>query len=227
MDEPTSSLDENEVQKLFDALSAPRLRGQPGEAIRLVLEAFYEAWARDNLDNPGSRLEDLEQLALFAGGYPDTDAFLADVTLLNELSGEDVAGGPPDELLTLSTIHQAKGLEWKVVFILWLAEGRFPTLRAEDDEEERRLFYVACTRAGDILHLIHPEMARDRYRVDVLLEPSRFLLELPADAVEGLEVHDPAAGEGLPALEETSRYDLPSFLAGDPPNEDGEGGPVN
>jgi len=216
-----------EVQKLFDELSTPRLRGQPGESIRLVVEAFYERWARDNLDNPGSRLEDLEQLALFASGYPDTDAFLADVTLLNELSGEDMTGGPPDEVLTLSTVHQAKGLEWKVVFILWLAEGRFPTARAEDDEEERRLFYVATTRAKDLLYLIHPEIARDRYRVDVLLDPSRFLLELPADTTERLVVHQPANEAELPALDEGSRYDLPAFLAEDDPGDDDSGNPVN
>jgi len=220
-----------ELRSLFDELSTPRLRGQPGESIRRVVEQFYDRWARDNLDNPGSRLQDLEQLALFASGYPDTDAFLADVTLLNELSGEDVAGGPPDEVLTLSTIHQAKGLEWKIVFIIWLSEGRFPTARAEDDEEERRLFYVAATRARDLLHLLHPETARDRYRVDVLLDPSRFLLELPGDLMEHLVIHPPESDAELPALHQGSRYDLPAFLETDaPPDDDdpeGSSGTVN
>jgi len=215
------------VQNLLERLSSTEMLGQPGESIRLVVEDFYGTWARENLDNPGARLEDLEQLALFAGGYPDTDAFLADITLLNELSGEDVAGGPPDEMLTLSTVHQAKGLEWKVVFILWLAEGRFPSARAEDEEEERRLFYVATTRAKDLLYLIHPEIARDRYRVDVLLDASRFLLEIPEEARERTVVHQPAEENDLPLLDEGSRYDLPAFLDTGPSNDEDPGNPVN
>ena len=85
---------------------------------------------------------------------------------MNELSGEDVVAEEGErERVTLSTIHQAKGLEWRAVFMVWLAEGRFPSARAEDIEEERRLFYVACTRAKDELLLCYPMVARDRYRV--------------------------------------------------------------
>jgi len=163
----------SEVISLLDGLSAPNLAGQPGESIRMVVHDFYRAWARDNLDNSGARLEDLEQLALFADGYPDVNSFLAEITLLNDLSGEESMAGPPDEVLTLSTAHQGKGLEWRVVFIVWLAEGRFPSLRADDEEEERRLFYVSVTRARERLFLVHPEIARDRYRVDVIVDPSR------------------------------------------------------
>jgi DNA helicase-2/ATP-dependent DNA helicase PcrA len=122
-----------DLQQLFSELTEPRLLGQPGEAIRHVVEAFYGTWARSHLENAGSRLEDLEQLALFADGYPDLDAFLAEVTLLNDLSGEDAVAGPPDEQVTLSTVHQAKGIEWRAVFVIWLAEGRFPSFRAEDE----------------------------------------------------------------------------------------------
>ncbi len=214
------------LQALLDELASPRLTGQPGEAIRRVVEVFYAAWAREQLDNAGSRLEDLEQLALYAGGYPDVNTFLAEVTLLNELSGEDVAGGPPDEMLTLSTIHQAKGLEWRAVFVIWLAEGRFPTVRAEDLEEERRLFHVAATRAAEYLYLVHPEMARDRYRVDVLLDPSRFLLELPPHVAEAIVVPPELDSGALPALETGGRYDLPDFLSPGT-DDDGSDDPVN
>jgi len=192
-----------------------RYSGLPGEAVRCVLDRFYRDWARNNLENASSRLEDLDQLALFADGYPDVNTFLAEVTLLNDLSGEDAVGGPTDEVLTLSTVHRAKGLEWQVVFILWLSEGRFPTVRAEDEEEERRLFYVAATRAKDQLYLMCPEIARDRYRVDVLLEPSRFLTELPEEVTEVIQVVEEREPDGFDLLPSADRYQLPAFLGDD------------
>jgi len=208
-----------DFQKLLATLGAPRTRETPGEAVRSVVDGFYREWARDNLDSSGARLDDLEQLALFADGYPDVTAFLAEITLLNELSGEDMTGGPPDEMVTLSTAHQAKGLEWRVVFVIWLSEGRFPTVRAEDEEEERRLFYVSVTRARDRLFLVHPEVARDRYRVDVLLDPSRFLSELPASIAEAVLVRPAKEDLALPELG-SGRYDLPSFLLPDGGDDD-------
>jgi DNA helicase-2/ATP-dependent DNA helicase PcrA len=201
-----------ESRALLSELVTPRLLGQPGEAIRLVLSEFYKDWARGNLENAGSRLEDIEQLALFADGFPDLSAFLAEVTLLNDLSGEDSVGGPEDEVLTLSTTHQAKGLEWRVVFVVWLAEGRFPSARAEDLEEERRLFYVAATRARDRLYLLRPEIARDRYRVDVLLDPSRFVSELPEEVRERVVVAVEHPEEDQDLLPAGGRYQLPGFI---------------
>jgi DNA helicase-2/ATP-dependent DNA helicase PcrA len=201
-----------ELQALLEELQAPKIIGRAGELLRLVIEAFYGDWARSHLENAGSRLEDLEQLALFADSYPDLNSFLAEVTLLNDLSGEDAVGGPTDELVTLSTTHQAKGLEWQVVFVIWLSEGRFPTVRAEDEEEERRLFYVAATRAKDRLFLVHPEIARDRYRVDVVVDPSRFLLELPAEVADTVSIAEDRQPDGLDALSGGARYQLPAFL---------------
>ncbi len=200
------------LKRLLSDLSGPRLLGQPGEAIRRVVELFYRDYARARFDNAGSRLDDLEQLALFADGYPDVSAFLAEVTLFNELSGEDVVAGLPEEMLTLSTVHQAKGLEWRVVFIIWLAEDRFPSARAEDMEEERRLFYVAVTRAKDLLYLVHPEIARDRYRVDVLLDPSPFLAEIPPGLMEHLQVAQELEAGLLEPGTPQGRYRLPGFL---------------
>ncbi len=200
------------LKRLLLELSGPRLLGQPGEAIRRVVELFYREYARARFDNAGSRLDDLEQLALFADGYPDVSAFLAEVTLFNELSGEDVVAGLPEEMLTLSTVHQAKGLEWRVVFIIWLAEDRFPSARAEDMEEERRLFYVAVTRAKDLLYLVHPEIARDRYRVDVLLDPSLFLSEIPPGLMEHLQVTQEPAADLLEPGPPRGRYRLPGFF---------------
>jgi DNA helicase-2/ATP-dependent DNA helicase PcrA len=208
-----------ELQMLVRELAAPKLLGQPGEVIRRVVEAFYGAWARSHLENSGARLEDLEQLALFADGYPDVNAFLSEVTLLNDLSGEDAVAGPPDEMVTLSTVHQAKGIEWRAVFVIWLAEGRFPSFRMDDEEEERRLFYVAVTRARDRLFLVRPEIARDRYRVDTILDPSRFLSELPSEVRELVAIAEKQLPDGIDALPEGGRYTLPAFLD-DPSNDD-------
>ena len=212
----------DEFQLLVADLQNDRLAEQPGEALRLVVERFYRDWARANLENAGSRLEDLEQLALFADGYPDLNTFLGEITLLNDLSGEEATGGRSDEVLTLSTTHQAKGLEWKAVFVIWLSEGRFPSIRAEDEEEERRLFYVAATRAKDLLYLIHPEVARDRYRVDVVVDPSRFVLELPDTVYQSLSVTEETEPDGLDELTAGSRYQLPAFLE-DTGDDDDEG----
>ena len=186
------------------------LRARPGEMVREVLAGGYREYVRAQLENASSRLDDLEQLALFADGYEALDAFLDEVSLMNELSGEDVAAEQGErERVTLSTVHQAKGLEWRVVFLVWLAEGRFPSARAEDVEEERRLFYVACTRAKDELYLCYPMVARDRYRVDVITEPSRFVSELPDAAYQRWLVQE---GEPAPELPAGGRYALPGFF---------------
>ncbi len=204
----------SQLQTLISHLQ--RLTTRPGEMIREVLASGYREYVRSQLDNAASRLDDLEQLAIFADGYDKLASFLDEVTLMNELSGEDVAAGEGErERVTLSTVHQAKGLEWRVVFVLWLAEGRFPTARAEDVEEERRLFYVACTRAKDELYLCYPLVARDRYRVDVITEPSRFLQELPPEVCQRLLVEAPQASC---ALEAGGNYQLPAFLKPEKPN---------
>jgi DNA helicase-2/ATP-dependent DNA helicase PcrA len=207
-----------ELQTMMAEVSDPKLLGQAGEVIRRVVDSFYGTWARAHLENSGARLEDLEQLALFADGYPDVNTFLSEVTLLNDLSGEEAVAGPPDEMVTLSTVHQAKGIEWRAVFVIWLAEGRFPSFRMDDEEEERRLFYVAVTRARDRLSLVRPEIARDRYRVDTILDPSRFLSELPPEVRELVAIAEDLPPDGIDALPGGGRYTLPSFL--DEPSDD-------
>jgi DNA helicase-2/ATP-dependent DNA helicase PcrA len=200
------------LKGLVAELAAPEQLGRPGEAIRRIVDSFYGLWARSHLENAGSRLEDLEQLALFADGYPDVNTFLAEVSLFNDLSGEDAAAGPPDEMLTLSTVHQAKGIEWRAVFVIWLAEGRFPSFRMDDEEEERRLFYVAVTRARDRLFLVRPEIARDRYLVDTIVESSRFLQELPTEVRELVAIAEEREPDGFDALPQGGRYQFPAFI---------------
>jgi DNA helicase-2/ATP-dependent DNA helicase PcrA len=176
-------------RSLLRQLDAPSVRRAPSEAIRQVVESVYRDFARAKFPNADSRLDELEQFAQFASGYESLPAFLDEVSLYNELSGEDtVAGLPEDEKAVLSSIHQAKGLEWSRVAVIGLSEGRFPNFRAsatdEGLEEERRLFHVACTRAKDELVLAYPMLARDRFSTDVILEASRFVTELPADCYE-------------------------------------------
>jgi DNA helicase-2/ATP-dependent DNA helicase PcrA len=196
---------------LVGRLDSPSLRSSPAEAIRYVVESVYRDYARAKFPNGDARLDDLEQLAQFAQGYESLPGFLEEVTLFNELSGEDVvAGEPSDDRVVLSSVHQAKGLEWSRVVVMWLSEGRFPSYRAsvteEGLEEERRLFYVAVTRAKNEVALTYPMLARDRYGVDVILEPSRFVTELPEDVYERWTVElEAGAGQVEESKEDTRR----------------------
>ncbi len=230
------------LKSLRDVLSiigSESMQHNPSESIRLIVERGYADYARSKFANAQARLDDLEQLSQYALRYEGTTAFLDEVALANPIAGEDVAvAGPEDEKIVLSSVHQAKGLEWRIVFVIWLADGRFPSQRAlrvpggiirvkpkelhqafeltdalvrgttelaieempaeivddatpaeheiviPGEEEERRLFYVAVTRAKQELYLVFPVMARDRGGLDVLMEPSRFIRELPGDSYE-------------------------------------------
>jgi DNA helicase-2/ATP-dependent DNA helicase PcrA len=185
-------------------LDSPALRSSPADAIRMVVEEVYRDFARAKFPNGEARLDDLEQFAQFAQAYDSLRSFLEEVTLFHELSGEDmVAAESEDDRVVLSSVHQAKGLEWSRVIVLGLSEGRFPSYRSsateEGLEEERRLFYVAVTRAKNEVALVYPMLARDRYGVDVILEPSRFLLELPDGVSERWTVEMEPVPEETPA----------------------------
>jgi DNA helicase-2/ATP-dependent DNA helicase PcrA len=113
--------------------------------------------------------------------YKEVDSLLTDLALEppNESIVDVESPGPEEEFLTLSTIHSAKGLEWNSVFIIYALEGRFPTMRSvasdEELEEERRLMYVACTRAKDNLFITYPMNVYDRESGLILTKPSRFI----------------------------------------------------
>jgi DNA helicase-2/ATP-dependent DNA helicase PcrA len=227
------------LREVLGIIGSESMKHNPSESIRLVVEHGYADYARAKFANSQARLDDLEQLSQYALRYDDTNAFLDEVALANPIAGEDVAVvGPEDEKIVLSSVHQAKGLEWRIVFVIWLADGRFPSQRAlrvpggilnvkpkelheafkltdalvrgttelaieempaeivddatpteheiviPGEEEERRLFYVAVTRAKQELYLVFPVMARDRGGLDVLMEPSRFIRELPDESYE-------------------------------------------
>ncbi|MCU0239213.1 MAG: UvrD-helicase domain-containing protein, partial [Pyrinomonadaceae bacterium] len=181
--------------KLLINLTNDDTKDNPSKQIELILSNFYEEHLQSNFENAEARLEDLRQLAIYATRYETTEAFLSDLALIatenfnTPIAGEDVIeGGEDDEMLTLTSVHQAKGLEWKVVFIIWAADGRFPSPRAlkdfDGEEEERRLWYVALTRAKDQLYITYPMLTVDYSRQTVLLKPSRFITECPADLFE-------------------------------------------
>jgi len=155
----------------------------PAAALRAVAKGPYKDLAVARYANAEERLEDLAQLADHAERYEDLSPFLNDITLMAGMAAESFGPGDlPDDSLTLSTIHQAKGLEWKAVFVLWLCDGHFPSAPALRDphgeEEERRLFHVAATRARDQLTLVHPMFAEERGLPRVITRASRFLTEL-------------------------------------------------
>jgi len=167
-------------------LRGPQITSSPEQMIELVMKEGYEAYLQSKYPNYESRIDDLRQLATFAQSYSSCQDFLSELSLLSSI-GEEAAAEPrgsEDGTVKLSSVHQAKGLEWAVVFIIWLAEGRFPSMRAlsdsggEGEEEERRLFYVAVTRAKDELYLCYPRFAPDRGGRELMVHPSRFISEL-------------------------------------------------
>ena len=197
------------LRKLCAAVSQIcAMRSQPSEMIRSVLhEGGYGEALKVRYANAQARHDDVLQLADYALQSESLDHLLADLTLLDSLEAEDVIeGGDPDEKLTLSSVHQAKGLEWRAVFLIWLADGRFPSapaLRAQDgEEEERRLFYVAVTRAKDELYLSYPIMQEERDQARLLMRASRFLDELPEPPHAPYEkwVLEPSPDSDPPAL---------------------------
>ncbi|HET9552961.1 MAG TPA: ATP-dependent helicase [Anaeromyxobacteraceae bacterium] len=223
--------------ELLRALTRRPTCDLPGEAIEKVLEGGYEEYLRAEYLNADSRVEDLRQLAEYARSWEDTEAFLAEISLLSELSAETVGeGGDPDEKMILSSVHQAKGLEWRAVFVAWLADGRFPSAQAlkdrDGEEEERRLFYVACTRAKDELYLTYPVVGAPRDRERVVMKASRFLEELPPEPPlcerwqldEGDATALPAGGPP-PAMAARDLRSVPALFGTPGPGERGGGDP--
>ncbi len=179
---------------LFKELDEMKSRDALSDMISAVLEHGYIDYLKLNYPNHESRLEDLNQLMNFSSKYQSLVSFLSELALMSGITGEEVvSAGYDDERVVLSTVHQAKGLEWKAVFIIWCAEGRFPNPKALEEgalEEERRLFYVASTRAMDQLYLSYPLTVFDKQVGLVILKPSRFISELKSIHYEEWQISD-------------------------------------
>ncbi len=177
-------------------LEAPDVQSSPATMIKLILEAGYEDYLQENFANYEQRLEELVQMASFAQQFAGVEEFLTQMSLLANVEVDDAQGGArarDDERMRLSTIHQAKGLEFDVVFVIMLCDGLFPSSRsvesADGEEEERRLFYVAITRARNELYLSYPLVrVNPAYGGVALQQPSRFVQPLSRDLVEEWEL---------------------------------------
>ena len=175
---------------------------RPDELIHRFNEAFYADYAEQVYDNAASRQEDIGELVAFSAKYGSTTEFLSEMALLTNLDAEQHphAAAKPANAIRLTTVHQAKGLEWKAVFVLWLAEGLFPAARsleeAGNEAEERRLFYVAITRAKDYLWLCAPRMRKMRDGGMMYCETSRFLSDVDESL---LQIENPGGFQNTPS----------------------------
>jgi DNA helicase-2/ATP-dependent DNA helicase PcrA len=159
-----------------------------------IVEAIYDDYARATFTNYELRREDLNQLAAFAHQFKDVHEFLSQLALISNVDSEPNLDKTTDkEAVNLSSVHQAKGLEYHTVFVIYLTEGMFPSSRSLETqdvfEEERRLFYVAITRARDELYLTYPHMRLNAGYGDMFQRPSRFLKEIPSNLLEDWQVH--------------------------------------
>ena len=175
----------------------------PGSDIALV-RGVYDDILRQRFDDAEVRLNDLVQLEHIASGYPNRGAFLSALALEPPSATSDLAQGnehDENDALVISTIHSAKGKEWDAVFVLWAADGWIPSSRAIKDalqiEEERRLFYVALTRAKRHLHVSYPLYAyASRWSADYALDQkSRFLDASVLATMQRIQIAAPLAPE--------------------------------
>jgi len=173
------------LQQIGDAMKNER----PPMAVDKAIDGWYGDYLKGAYANYSSRMDDLKSLIGFSSRFNDMQEMLSQIMLLNSETS-DRSVDPADDAVKLTTVHQAKGLEYAAVFIIGLAEGMFPLRRAieaGDVEEERRLFYVAVTRARDELYLCYPKV-NTKGGPSMLLTPSQFLQELNSDLYQPLKM---------------------------------------
>jgi DNA helicase-2/ATP-dependent DNA helicase PcrA len=162
----------------------------PADTVATAIEGWYGDYLKGAFADYNDRIDELKAMVGFAAQFEEMQNVLAQIVLLNgETSDRRV--DTQAEALRLTTVHQAKGLEFDVVFVIGLADGQFPGHRAVESgdlEEERRLFYVAVTRARNELYLCHPKVASRPGPGGMLLTPSRFITELPGNLYETLQI---------------------------------------
>jgi DNA helicase II / ATP-dependent DNA helicase PcrA len=186
---PKSQKSWEQLGHTLDEIAPNRRSVAPATMIHSILEAIYDDYLQSKYANYEQRRDDLLTLENFARTFQDSVEFLSQLSLMATGSSETIATEEDDsEKVTLSTVHQAKGLEWRAVFIIWMTDGMFPSGRSlesvEAVEEERRLFYVALTRAKDELYLTYPCCWPTGSLEQQIQRPSRFLKEVPSELLE-------------------------------------------
>ena len=159
------------------------------ELVSSFIDGFYYKYLKKNFENYEDRADDVREVALEVARSGDLETFLQEVSLMSNVEAVfDKSPERENDSVRLSSVHQAKGLEWPVVIILWAAEGMFPSSRAigadGDDAEERRLFYVAVTRAQNVLYICCPGFRRGYDGGVYACQPSRFVTEIPQSAFQ-------------------------------------------
>jgi DNA helicase-2/ATP-dependent DNA helicase PcrA len=170
----------------------------PTAAIAAILQGGYPATVRARYERPENRIADIEQLGVLAARYDSLERLIADLLLAGDVYGVDTLDADEESdsgVLVLSTIHQAKGLEWSRVYVPRLIDDGFPSARAlaeaGGEEEERRIFYVAITRAMDELTLTYPlTVSRGGRGPTLVTTPSRLLLEVEISLYETAAVEN-------------------------------------
>ena len=178
------------IKKLFNTVAQQRQYLLKPSVIVDNILAYYEPILVEKYDDYQKRLKDLEHFRYLSEQYSNLEDFLSDLALEPpDTSVSEVEdGAQKDECLTLSTIHSAKGLEWKAVFIIGAVDGRFPSVYSfnseEELDEELRLMYVATTRAKTHLYITYPIDMFDHATGMVLSKPSRFLDGIDEEILE-------------------------------------------
>jgi DNA helicase-2/ATP-dependent DNA helicase PcrA len=174
------------LKQVYDSMQT----GKPADTVEVAIDGWYGDYLKGAYADYQDRLEELTALVGFAQKFEETQDFLAQILLLNsETSDRNVEAD--SDALKLTTVHQAKGLEYDVVFVIGLADGQFPgrrSIESGDVEEERRLFYVAVTRARNELYLSYPKIASRPGPGGLMLTPSRFLQELDPSLYQQLRI---------------------------------------
>lgn len=152
-----------------------------GKLLNIIIDKYSDYLSAKYTDYR-QRHDDLDQLVIFASEYDELELFLHEISLQESFSGRSARNEEKNNVV-LSTVHQAKGLEWDAVFVISMTDQSFPhplCVREEEREEERRLFYVAATRAQKYLYLTYP-MSMFRYDGHKSLKPSPFILDLDSN----------------------------------------------
>jgi DNA helicase-2/ATP-dependent DNA helicase PcrA len=178
-----------ELKTLAQVLEEAKRTELPSEQAQYLLQYYIPILKQNYPDDHPKRLRDLEHFQGMTERYRNLERLLSDMALEppNDSIGGVLAVDPDEGPLVLSTIHSAKGLEFHSVFIIWALEGRFPSIYVDSDEdleEERRLLYVAATRAKQNLFISYPTRVFDRTLRMVLSRPSRFIEDIPQRLLE-------------------------------------------